>query len=875
MAIAIGKQLGSYEITALLGKGGMGEVYRARDTKLKREVAIKVLPDESSLDPDRVSRFQREAQLLASLNHPNIAQIYGLEQFGNTRCILMELVDGETLQDRLTRGPFSVSDVLPIATQIVDALEAAHEKGIIHRDLKPANIKFTSDGKVKVLDFGLAKAFQAQHQSTLSNSPTLVSASTPAAILGTVAYMSPEQAKGKEADRASDVWAFGCVLYEMVTGRRLHQGESATEVLASVMKDEPLWDKVPFAVRKLLRKCLEKDPQKRPRHIGDVMLLVDEAPAALTVMAAPTTFKKAALWAVLGAALGIAAMIGWTSFRTPPPALNTTRFQIPLPEKGDFGQYLLLSPNGRRLVFNTTGPEGGLWVRDLDTLTTRLLPGTQNAARMFWSPDSRFVAFSVGNQLKKIDVSGGPVQTLCEVSNPLGSGAWSKYGVIIFGGAPGPIRKVSQNGGVPTDLTTGGELHTLPSFLPDGRHFVYHRAAGSSSGMYLGSIDATPADQLKEMLLSTLYAAIYVPSTDSSDGHVFFLRDGTLVAQTFDAVRFKLTGEPIPIAERIGTGTSHGFFSISANGVLAYRTGIQAAGLQLTWFDRQGKILGEAGEPAAINQVVLSPDASRVATVRTAGQEDIWLLDFARSVTTRFTFEPRRDNSPVWSPDGNRIVFQSGSVTVDDLYQKPSDGASDEQLLLKSEAQKIATSWSHDGRFLLYATRGLNSNYGIWILPMAWDNKPVPWLVTPFNERSATFSPDMRWIAYLSDESGRPELYVRPFTPPGSESSATSGKWQVSKDGAAVANPKWRADGKEIIFRAPGGSPMAVDVIGSGPAFQAGIPKQLFPAQPTSGPWDVTADGKRFLMAVPPGQQNSYLREPITVVMNWQTALKK
>ena len=885
MAIATGTRLGPYEITSPLGEGGMGIVFRARDTKLERDVALKLLPDHFADDADRLARFQREARVLASLNHPNVAQIYGLEESSNTRCIVMELVEGDTLQERLTHGPIPIDEALPIAKQIAEALEAAHERGIIHRDLKPANIKLTRDGTVKVLDFGLAKAFHETRQTTLSNSPTVLSASVPGVILGTAAYMSPEQAKGKEVDRASDVWAFWCVLYEMVTAQRLHQGESTTEILASVIKEEPRWENVPPPLRRLLRKCLEKDAQKRPRHIGDVMLLVDDAPPAQTSTHIParSRFAKNVLWAVVGVLVGvIAAMMAWTSWRTPPPAPKATRFQIPLPDKGDFGSYLSLSPDGRKLVFNTTGSEGGLWVRDLDTLTARLLPGTENAARMFWSPDSRFVAFAVGNQLKKIDVSGGPPQTLCEVPNTVGSGAWNKDGVIIFGGVAGPIRRVSEAGGVATDLTNGGEVLTLPSFLPDGRHFVFHRAAGSPSGLYLGSIDAKPADQPKERLLATQYAALYVLSADSPDGHMFFLRDGTLMAQAFDAARFKLTGEPVPIAERVGTATAHGFFSISRSGVLAYRTGEQAAGAQLAWFDREGKRLGQAGEPAPITEVVLSPDAARVAIVRGPAPDDLWVFEFARSVATRFTFDPGRDRTPVWSPDRNQIVFRSGLGT-DDLYRKPSNGASDEQLLLKSDGTKIPSSWSRDGRFLLYSTLGPNTGNDIWILPLTGESKPVSWLATQFNEFAASFAPDAHWIAYVSNESGRSELYVRPFTPPGAGSSPAGGKGQVSKDGVGVGVaggaggfvPKWRTDGKEIIFRALDGSPMAVDVSGNGPAFQVGIPKRLFASPVTVSSWDVTADGKRFLMALPPGQQSAQLREPITVVLNWQAALKK
>jgi len=874
MPLSPGDKLGPYEILGPLGQGGMGEVWKARDPRLNRIVAIKQSHVRFS------ERFEREAHAIAALNHPHICQIYDV----GPDYLVMEYVEGQPL-----KGPVPVSEALAIAGQILDALEAAHRKGITHRDLKPDNILAGKAG-VKILDFGLAKIDHEPASADIIATKPLTAEGT---VLGTLQYMSPEQIEGQEADARSDIFAFGLVLYELITGQRAFTGKTRTSLVASILKDQPrplseLQPLSPPALERVVATCLEKDPDKRWQSAREVKHALEwissESPAARTT--APSAPKRRWLWPSIAAvAVVIAGATVYALWPKHPAPAKVTRFQVPLPESSTFGQYLSLSPDGRKLLFNTTGPKGGLWVRDLDSLEARLIPGTQGVFRMFWSPDSRFVAFGQGNQLKKMDITGGPVQTLCEIPSTVGSGAWNRDGVIIFGSVPGPVRRVSEAGGVPTEVTAVvvGQVQTIPTFLPDGHHFIYFRSgAAETIGMYVGSIDAKPAEQSRKRLLASQYAPLYAASPDAPGGHVFFLREGTLMAQTFDAVKLELTGEPVPVAEHVGNGTGHGFFSVSPSGALAYRIGVQAAGMQLTWLNRQGMILGTVGEPNLDRYIRLAPDgkrgAVRDAAVNATG--DIWTLDFTRGVRTRFTFRQGDGSWPLWSPDGKRIIFAAGNL-LDTIYEKDSNGAGDERELFKKPGEvKQATSLSHDGRFLLYETvanSGGRATYALWVLPLEGEPKPAILLGTQFNEGLGSFSPDMHWIAYMSDESGRGEIYVRPFVPRGPSGTPAlgEGKWQVSKDGISptVGWPAWRADGKELVFPALNGSPMAVDVKAKGAAFEAGVPKQLFALPANVGDWDMTADGKRFLVSMPPKQESA--NTPITVVLNWQAELKK
>ena len=875
MVLQPGAKLSHYEIVSPIGKGGMGEVWKGRDPRLNRDVAIKISAQQFT------DRFEREAHAIAALNHANICTLYDI----GPNYLVMELVEGPTLAERIAQGPVPLEEALRIAKQVADALEAAHEKGIVHRDLKPANIKIRPDRSVKVLDFGLAKS--GEFAELTSDSPTMLTVA--GMILGTAAYMAPEQARGEVVDKRADIWAFGVVLYEMLTAQRLFDGRTVSDTLASVIKDEPDWRKVPVRVQRLLRACLQKDPRNRLQAIGDWRLLLEETSGTESPARTggpPHIVNKAVMAAAVVfalAAVGVSAV----HFREKPPVAYPTRFQIPLPDKGDFGGYVAVSPDGHKLAFPTTGADGGLWVRDLDSLELRLLPGTQNAIAPFWSPDSRFIAFGAGSQLKKVDVAGGPPQTLCEVPTPVGSGAWNREGVILFGGrGRGPMRQVPEAGGVATDVTAldasqQDVFQSLPTFLPDGRHFVYFRWNGVAEkrGIFAGSLDVKPSDQSRERLVATTFGGVWAPSATGAGGHLFFMRDGTLMAQLFDASRLKLTGQPIPVAEQVGTVGANGFFSISANGSLAYRAGGSTANRQLTWFDRQGKQSATAFDPGPYLDLSLAPDGSRGAILRGPAQSpDIWLHDFMRGVSTRFTFDQNAVEStligkgPVWSPDGNRIAFSSLRGGVLDLFEKPSSGAGNEALLVHSGSSETPDDWSRDGRFLLYTELNGKTNYDLMVLPLEGnDRKPVPLANTTFAEAQGSFSPDTRWFAYGSNESGRIEVYVQPFTPPGSGSPPAVGKWQISRDGGA--RPKWRADGKELIFRAPNGSPMAVDITTS-PAFQAGIPKPLFTMPTNVGPWDMTADGKRFLAATPLQAQQT-TSTPITVVLDWEAGLKK
>jgi len=910
MAIQSGTNLGPYEITGAIGAGGMGEVYRARDPKLGRDVAVKVMPEAFARDAERMGRFQREAKVLASLSHPNIATIYGLEDSGSTRALVMELVEGPTLADRIRRGPIPVSEAVRIARQMADALEYAHERGIIHRDLKPANLKVTNDDAVKVLDFGLAKALEGDPSSIdISTSPTISRMATQQGVLlGTAAYMSPEQAKAKSVDRRADIWAFGCVLYEMLTGKQAFTGETVTDTLASIIKEEPDWKALPAAtpmrVRVLLQRCLQKDPKQRLQAIGDARISLDEVISGTSDATAPQPEISLAqpwrLWltySVVGLLAVGMALFAFLYFDANRHTSDVVRFEIPLPDKVYQSGDITLSPDGRKLAFFATGAgQSRLWVRSIDALDSRPLQGTEGATGLapFWSPDSRFIAFGAEGQLKKIEASGGPPLMLCDASQVLERGS-ARYDKIVFGTANGPIQ-LSASEGAASPITTG--TAAVPSLLPDGRHFVYVRAKGPASGaIYVGSVDTKPEQQSPKSLLEDFSTVVYTPSSsDPAVGRLLFVRGastigatGTLMAQPFDARRLELTGEAIPIAQQV----SNVGFSASATDVLVYLTSpapLAAAGVrgiaqgQLTWFDRSGKPLGTFGDVGSYRTLALSPDGKRVAFERGDPQKstarNIWLYEFARGVTTRFTFSSAWDQYPLWSPDGSRVAFTSNRGGPYDLYEKTSDLAGEDEILFKSSDVKAATSWSLDGRFLLYFT--INPINRLWLLPLAGsaaDRKAVRVDNSEFNETIGRISPDGRWIAYSSDESGRGEIYVRPVdlssatgTPVG-QGTPVTGKWMVSKDGGTV--PLWRHDGKELFYlSAVGGTAMAVDVSTSG-VFQAGVPKTLFKVPAGVLFWDVTSDGKRFLMASPTGTSEAAPQERFTVVLNWQAALKK
>jgi Tol biopolymer transport system component len=891
MPLTIGSQLGSHEITALLGKGGMGEVYRARDLKLKREVAIKILPEEFSRDADRLSRFQREAEVLASLNHPNIAGIHDLEETNGTRYLVLELVEGETLADKISSGPIRVEEALNIAKQIAEALEAAHERGIIHRDLKPANIKITADGKIKVLDFGLAKAMEsAPANATVSNSPTLLSGSMAGMIVGTAAYMSPEQAKGRQVDKRADIFAFGCVLYEMLVGRPTFDGEDVSEILAHVLTREPDWTRLPVTVssrvRDLLRLCLEKNVKNRCNDAADIRLLIEWAlkeplMEVATLQAAPRTRER--LWVGLAVLLliGIAALSA-VHFREKPPAMPVLRYAIGAPENTTVHSFAI-SPDGRYVVIAAAvNNKLQLWLRALDALQPQPMAFTEDATYPFWSPDSRYIGFFAQGKLKKVSVSGGPSQSLCDVRNTRG-GSWSRDDVIIF--SPNSvgisIQKVSAAGGTPSDVTRtkGDQRH--PVFLPDGRRFLYlvRAAAPEKSGIYVSSLDGTD----NRRILPDVSGAVFAPAPNLGRvGHILFVRENTLMALPFDAGNAQSAGEVFPVADGVGL-TTNGLYvpaTVSDTGVLLYSNGGAAgsSARQIAWFDRNGKLLGPVGATGAVNWAAISPDEKSVAFGRLNGAStDLWLRDLARGTETRLTSDVSTNGVPFWSPKSDRIVFASNRTGAFNLFLKATSGSGQDESLVTNGNTKIPSQWSRDGRFIVYYEVNPKTRHDIWVLPMEGsekDRKPVPFLQTEFAEFKAQLSPDSQWMAYTSDQSGRREVYVRPFP-------VADGQWTISVAGGE--GPRWRGDGKELFFEAADGKMMAVTVKASGgpkPTFDAGTPAALFdahivhPAIDTNFEYDVTADGKRFLINAL-SDPTAASSPPLTVVVNWNVESKK
>jgi serine/threonine protein kinase len=919
LSLPPGTRLGVYEITEQIGEGGMGQVFRATDTTLSRQVAIKILPDAFASDPERMARFEREAKTLASLNHPNIAAIYGFEKSGGLHALVMELVEGEDLSRKIeglrAKGSgLALDEALPIAKQIADALEAAHEQGIVHRDLKPANIKVRSDGTVKVLDFGLAKAMdagagKASGPGGASMSPTLSLHATQAGmILGTAAYMAPEQARGKVVDKRADIWAFGAVLYEMLTGMRAFGDEDVSMTLSKILQREPDFDALPSAVparvSQALRVCLRKDPKQRVGDIRDVRLALEGAfETAVPNSTNPanpdsrTTNRVRALpWALVVAVVAIIALAipALQHLReTPPPE---TRTEIVTPATGEPASFAL-SPDGRQIVFAASSDgRSRLWLRSLATTTAQPLAGTEGATYPFWAPDGRSIGFFADGALKRLDLGGGAARTLAPATNGTG-GTWNADGGVVFSPTiTTPLMRVPAAGGAAAAVTALGPQqvgHIGPSFLPDGRRFLFYAFGGpEAAGIYLGELDGrAPA-----RLAAADGAGVFLPSGPGragafrDGGWVLWVREGTLVGQRLDPTKNTLVGEPVALADAAVDVRFRSPVSAAAAGLVAYRTG-GGSQRQLTWLDRSGTARGTVGDPdTTFENPRVSPDGRRVAVTRTAaqGNRDLWLLDGAR--TSRLTFGATREDFPLWSPDGTLIVFRTNRKGPFDLYQKLTSGAGSEEQLVASDQLKTASSWSADGRFLMYVSIDPQTNADIWVMPMTRDRTPSVFLKTPFRELWGMFSPDSRWVAYQSNESGRPEIYVRPFVPPSRDASAdkptgagatasaaaTGAHWQVSTAGGIM--PAWRPDGKELYYLNPEGAMMATPVTVTGSAIEPGAPVVLFATRIYGGgvdaqqgrQYDVAPDG-RFLI-------NTVLDNavaPITLLMNWHADEKK
>jgi Tol biopolymer transport system component len=853
----------------------MGEVYRARDATLGRDVALKILPESFARDADRVARFWREAQVLASLNHQYIAQIYGVEG----GALVMELVEGPTLADRIAQGPLPLDEALPIARQIAEALEAAHEQGIVHRDLKPANIKVRPDGAVKVLDFGLAKlidrgppeggphiptdvgaGFSRADLSPTITSPVLVSGA--GMILGTAAYMSPEQARGKAVDKRADIWAFGVVLYEMLTGVGLFAGETITDVLASVVRQDPDLSRVPANVRPLLRRCLEKDPRRRLRDIGDAMPLLDTA-AETTVQPAPGRAARAA-WSVaallLVTTLTAAGLAIWYS-RPGSVDLSEIRLEMATP-LGDETAFAL-SPDGRQMVF-AAALEGDsqLWIRQLDREGARSVPGTEGAAYPFWSPDGRSVAFFSGQKLKRVDLAGGGASILADAPAHRG-GTWGADGTILFVAEnSSSVMRIPAAGGRPMEALPlerpGQASHRYPSFLPDGRQFLFFVSGGPDvRGLHVGSLDSRDSRRLVE---SDSAGVFVLPDA------VLFRREDSLVAQRFDARTLALLGDVFPVADRVAfDDNTAGTIGVSASrtGTFAYRPFARAP-QQLVWLDRAGTQVGVVGDPipglSRNADPRLSPDGRTVTVERRVnGNSDIWLVETTRGALRRLTSDAALEGGGRWSPDGKSVAFFSSRFHgegVNDLFSKMVDGSEPETAIVESPANKNVLDWSGDGRIILFLNTTATASRDIWAMSLD-DRKPYPVVERPSDEPDAALSPDGRWLVYQSNETGTHQIYLRAFPAPGRTVA-------ISTDGGSA--PRWRGDGREILY-ASGNRLMAVSVMPQeNGVITAAAPVMLF-TRPELGEWDVSKDGQRFLMNV---RQGAPSNPPLTVVLNWR-----
>jgi serine/threonine protein kinase/Tol biopolymer transport system component len=889
----VGRSLGHYQIVEKLGEGGMGEVYRATDTSLKRQVAIKVLPEALAADGEGLARFQREAEVLASLNHPNIAAIYGLERSGGQLALVMELVEGPTLADRIAQGVLPLDDTLLISRQMAEALEAAHDKGIVHRDLKPANVKVRADGTVKLLDFGLAKLGAAgatgatgavrssdAEQATIT-SPALMTRA--GLILGTAAYMSPEQARGKPADARSDIWSFGVVLVEMVTGRRPFEGETISDIIAAILTREPDLDGVPPALRRLVASCLAKSPRDRLRHIGDALMLVDRSPVP-----APTTRRPVSKWTWAAAMLALLALtltVAWLALRPRVTDEAVTRFYIDAPPGSAFNytySATAVAPDARQIVFRvaTTTEGPALWLRPLDSLEGRRLAGTEGADFPFWSPDGRSIAFFAAGKLKRVDVSGSSPIVLCDASDADSSateGSWNRDGVIIFG-SPNGLYRVNASGGIPTllspvDAAAGETGYGSPQFLPDGDRFVVFARSEDASrrGYYVSSL-SNP--QQKNLLFPSGRKAVFVMNEDTDAGYVLYLQDRTLLARRIDRRTLALRGDPVPMASNVALfppGFQASFWASPSGSLLVYRSEASDKP-RLTWIHPDGKRQSETGTDDFYTNLRVSPDGARavVELADDADNSDIWMWDFARRAKLRLTFEPRSDRAATWAPNGREIAFSSVRSGNWQLFRKDVTSGQPEEPLTTGPADKILPDWSRDGRFIVFIQIGETTTEDIWALPLEGDRQPFPILQSSAIETNPAPSPDGRWLAYESSQSGRPEVYVTRFPDTRRVVDAGAPRWQVSTQGGS--RPRWSGDGRTLYFVALDNLSIMRSAVRTlnvsfeydAPRVHVEIPVMLV----ARSPYDATADGRLLVL-----ERTINQAAPLAIVSNWTAAL--
>jgi len=883
MAIQSGSHVGPYEILSTIGAGGMGEVYRARDPKLGRDVAIKVLPEAFARNAERKARFQREAKVLASLDHPNIASIYGLEDSGGTCALVMQLVEGPTLADRIRAGPIPIDESIRIARQIADALEYAHERGIIHRDLKPSNVKVTNDDTVKVLDFGLAKVLESDLSSIdISTSPTITRAATQGVLLGTTSYMSPEQAKGKSGDRRSDLWAFGCVLYEMLTRKKAFPGETVTDTLAAVIRAEPEWSQLPSAtpmrVRALLQRCLQKDPKQRLQAIGEARIALDEVLSGVAepLTSASTARVSAGFWrqalpwmlfCLTAVALTALAIVHFGRKRL---VLNSAHVQIVLPvgDQLDMGGLdVALSSDGTELAY--VGIHEGvpqLYIRALDAPEPKAIAGTEGAFNPFFSPDGRWIGFFAQGKMKKVPVGGGPALTLCDAGSS-GGASWGSDDTIIFApsaqaGAVG-LSRVSASGGEPRilttpDLTKGEYSHRYPQILPGGKAVVF--TAMDGFGWDESRIEVLRLDTgERRVLIRGGHTGRYLPA-----GDLIYYRAGALLEVPFDLARLEAkSNTPVVVADGVfqNAGAAAASYAVSDAGVLAYipaPAGARQFEQRLIWIDRQGKIEALAAPTRAYAEAALSPDGQHVVVVINSGTQELWVYDLVRRSLTRLVSDQGSSQDAIWTPDGRRIAYRSNRAGHWELYWRSADGSGSEDPLTGIGYNDMPSSWSPDGKELTFTAISPKTGFDIWMLPLEGDRKPRPFLRTPFNESWAQFSPDGHWLAYESDESGSTQIYVQGYPGPG-------GKWQLSTEGGR--SPAWNPSGRELFYR--NGDKTMVVATTTSPSFSAGKPRLLYEG-PEGNP---TRDGQRFLgiQAAEPAQPPTQ----ITLVLNWISLRRK
>jgi Tol biopolymer transport system component/tRNA A-37 threonylcarbamoyl transferase component Bud32 len=884
----IGKTLAQYEITETLGQGGMGEVYRARDTRLGREVAIKVLPEAMSREPERMARFEREARTLATLQHGNIASVYGFETVDDTRFLVMELVGGEDLSERLARGPMPVKDVVRLALQFSEGLSAAHAVGVIHRDLKPANLKASPDGELKVLDFGLARAYRDEPTSDIENSPTITAAMTEAGvILGTAAYMSPEQARGKRVDHRSDIWSFGVVVFEMLTGRRVFDGETVSDTLAGVLRADIPWHELPKdtppALRRLLERCLERDPSRRLQAIGEARIVLEDlvaghAGAPGRKEGGATGARERLVWIVAVVAL-IAAFSALLLVRDRAPEMPVTQSTLLPPDGWDYAPAspFAVSPDGSRIAFAATArPDNeevqtgatGLWVRSLDDPKARQLTSIGGEAYPFWSPDGKWIGFFADGKLNKIESRGGPVIPMADNYNNGRGGTWNADGTIIFQREWSEgLMKIAAGGGTPEPLTTLDlerfeVAHRWPRFLPDGRHFLFYVVSTTNtvsseySGIYMGSLDSDET----QMLLRSESRALY------AQGHLLYRAGSTLMAHPFDPDKRRFTGDPVPVSTDIpGGAISWGgaHFGVSRSGVLVHLRGAGATSSLLHWRDLDGKILETLGEPAGYWEPALSHDGTRVAVSIGEAAGDIWIHDLTRGVRTRFTFDPADDRNPMWSPDDGRIAFDSSRKRGGEIYVRTTTGQGDVEQVYETDDRIVLTDWSPDGRLIVFSRLISGDNgWDTWTYDME-TAEAAPLLTGPFNQFGATFSPDGKWVAFQSNESGTDEIYVQGFP-------EARGRWMISNGGGL--QPRWGGDGRKIYYVNPAGVHSVAIATDGG--FSFGSPTTLFAVNmkgSVTSAYAVSNDGQRFLTNELPPFDPSKIGARL--IQNWTATL--